>query len=87
MRKRVVVHGYVQGVFFRDSLRRLADRYGVSGWARNRPDGTVEAVFEGRADDVERLVTFAGEGPRGASVERFEVEDEVPEGLSGFVVR
>jgi acylphosphatase len=87
MRKRVVVHGYVQGVFFRDSLRRLADRHDVSGWARNRPDGTVEAVFEGRAEDVERLVAFAGEGPRGASVERFEVEDEEPEGLSGFGIR
>jgi acylphosphatase len=87
MRKRVVVHGYVQGVFFRDSLRRLADRHEVAGWARNCPDGTVEAVFEGRAEDVEQLVEFAGEGPRGASVERVEVEDEEPEGLSGFAVR
>jgi acylphosphatase len=87
MRKRVVVHGYVQGVFFRDSLRRLADRHGVAGWARNRPDGTVEAVFEGRAEDVERLVAFAGEGPRGAVVERVEVEDEEPVGLSGFAIR
>jgi acylphosphatase len=87
MRKRVVVHGYVQGVFFRDTLRRLADRHGVAGWARNRPDGTVEAVFEGHAGDVERLVAFAGEGPRGASVERVEVEDEEPEGLSDFVIR
>ena len=87
MRKRVVVHGYVQGVFFRDSLRRLAQRHGVAGWARNRLDGTVEAVFEGPAEGVERLVDFAREGPRGASVERIEIEDEEPESLRGFVIR
>jgi acylphosphatase len=87
VRKRIVVHGHVQGVFFRDSLRRLAARHGVSGWARNRYDGTVEAVFEGAAEDVERLVAFAREGPRGALVDRIEVADEQPEGLSGFVIR
>jgi acylphosphatase len=87
MRKRVVVHGYVQGVFFRDSTRRLAERHGVAGWARNNPDGTVEAVFEGEQEGVERLVSFAREGPRGASVARVEVFDEEPEGLSGFAVR
>ena len=87
MRKRVVVHGWVQGVFFRDSLRRLAERHGVAGWARNRRDGTVEAVFEGPAEGVERLVAFAHEGPRGASVERVEVKDEEPEGLSAFDIR
>jgi acylphosphatase len=87
MRKRVVVHGYVQGVFFRDSTRRLAERHGVVGWARNNPDGTVEAVFEGDPEAVERLVAFAHEGPRGAGVARVEVFDEPPEGLSGFVIR
>ena len=87
MRKRVVVHGWVQGVFFRDSLRRLAERHGVAGWARNRRDGTVEAVFEGPEEGVERLVAFAHEGPRGASVERVEVKDEEPEGLSAFDIR
>jgi acylphosphatase len=87
MRKRVVVHGYVQGVFFRDSTRRLAERHGVVGWARNNPDGTVEAVFEGDPEAVERLVAFAYEGPRGAGVARVEVFDEPPEGLSGFVIR
>jgi acylphosphatase len=87
MRKRVVVHGYVQGVFFRDSLRRLAERHGVGGWARNNPDGTVEAVFEGDPEDVERVVSFTREGPRGASVARVEVFDERPEGLSGFAIR
>ena len=84
MRKRVVVHGYVQGVFFRDSLRRLAVREDVAGWARNRLDGTVEAVFEGPAEGVERLVAFARRGPHGATVERVEIFEEEHEGLSGF---
>jgi acylphosphatase len=86
VRKRVVIHGHVQGVFFRDSLRRLASQHGVAGWARNRWDGTVEAVFEGGEEDVERLVAFARRGPRGAAVERAEVFVEEPEGLSGFSV-
>jgi acylphosphatase len=86
VRRRVVVHGLVQGVFFRDSVRRQAERRGVSGWARNRPDGTVEAVFEGPGEAVERLVTFVHEGPRGARVDRVDVVDERPEGSSGFSV-
>jgi acylphosphatase len=86
MRTRVVVHGRVQGVFFRDSTRRLADQHGVAGWVRNNRDGSVEAVFEGEAEAVERLVAFSRRGPRGAEVERFEVHDEEPEGLSGFRV-
>jgi acylphosphatase len=87
MRKRVVIHGSVQGVFFRDTLRRLADQHGVSGWAVNRADGTVEAVFEGPAEGVERLVAFAGQGPRGAVVHHVDVRDEEPEGLTEFAVR
>ena len=87
MRRRVVVHGRVQGVFFRDSLRRLAERNGVAGWARNTPEGTLEAVFEGDRDDVERLVSFARTGPADASVEGVDVSEEEPEGLSGFSVR
>jgi acylphosphatase len=87
IRKRVVVHGRVQGVFFRDSTRRLAQQHRVAGWAANRWDGTVEAVFEGEEDAVERLVRFAHDGPRGAEVERVEVAEEEPEGLRGFAVR
>jgi len=87
IRRRVVVHGYVQGVFFRDSVRRLAQRYGVAGWVTNRPDGAVEAVFEGEEDAVERLVAFSREGPRGARVDRVEVSEQEPEGLSSFAVR
>ena len=87
IRRRVVVHGHVQGVFFRDSTRRLAEREGVAGWVRNRGDGAVEAVFEGDVDAVERLVRFMREGPRGAQVERVDVAEEEPERLCGFGVR
>jgi acylphosphatase len=87
IRRRVVVHGHVQGVFFRDSTRRLAEREGVAGWVTNRADGAVEAVFEGEPDAVERLIRFARDGPRGASVERVDIVEEEPEGLRGFAVR
>jgi acylphosphatase len=87
MRKRVVVHGQVQGVFFRDSTQRQAQSRGVSGWVTNRPDGAVEAVFEGEREAVESLVDFSRRGPRGAEVERVEEHDEEPEGLIGFEVR
>ena len=87
IRRRVVVHGFVQGVFFRDSLRRLAQQRGVVGWVANRADGAVEAVLEGEPDAVERLVEFCRMGPRGARVDSVDVVDEEPEGLSGFAVR
>jgi acylphosphatase len=82
-----VVHGHVQGVFFRDATRRRAAQRGVAGWVRNNPDGSVEAAFEGEPDAVESLVRFAHDGPRGALVERVDVLEEEPEGLSGFGVR
>ena len=86
--KRVVVHGSVQGVFFRDSTRRKAEQRGVSGWVRNCSDGTVEALFEGDPEAVESMVAFAREGPRGASVERVDVSDVSPEGGGGsFEIR
>jgi acylphosphatase len=86
-RRRVVVHGHVQGVFFRETVRRRAQTGGVAGWVRNRAEGAVEAVFEGERDAVERLVDFCREGPRGARVEWVDVVSEEPEGLSGFAVR
>lgn len=86
-RRRVVVHGHVQGVFFRETIRRRAAGASVAGWARNRPDGSVEAVFEGEPAAVERLVTFVKEGPRGARVDWVDVEREEPAGLVGFEVR
>ena len=84
IRRRVVVHGFVQGVFFRDAVRRRAVTGGVGGWVRNNRDGTVEAVFEGEVSAVESLVRFCHEGPRGASVERVEIAAEDPEGLGAF---
>ena len=87
VRKRVRAHGRVQGVFFRDSVRRAAESAGVAGWARNRSDGTVEAVFEGPEDAVERLVALCRSGPGHADVSRLDVTPEEPEGLDGFDVR
>ena len=86
-RRRLVVHGRVQGVGFRYSVARAAQSRGVAGWVANRADGTVEAVFEGELEAVESLVRFCREGPRGAVVDRVEVDDEPPEGLRGFAVR
>jgi acylphosphatase len=87
VRKRVRAHGRVQGVFFRDSTRQEAESAGVAGWVRNAPDGTVEAVFEGDEDAVERLVAFVRRGPGSAQVHELDVEAEPEEGLSGFEVR
>jgi acylphosphatase len=86
VRKRVRAHGRVQGVFFRDSVRRAAEADGVAGWASNRPDGSVEAVFEGAEEAVDRLVALCRSGPGHAEVSRLDVEAEVPEGLDGFRV-
>jgi acylphosphatase len=86
VRKRVRAHGRVQGVFFRDSVRRAADAAGVAGSARNCADGTVEAVFEGPEHAVDRLVALCRSGPGHAEVSRLDVTDEAPEGVSGFDV-
>jgi acylphosphatase len=83
VRRRVVVRGDVQGVFFRDSTRREADLRGVSGSVTNCPDGAVEAVFEGEREAVEAMVAFCRSGPSRANVEAVEVTEEQPEGASG----
>lgn len=87
VRKRVIVSGLVQGVFFRDSCRRAALGDDVAGWVRNRPDGAVEAVFEGTPDQVARMVAWARRGPARAIVAGITVHDEEPEGLGTFQVR
>ena len=87
IRRRVVVHGFVQGVFFRDSVRRLAERNGVTGWVRNNRDGTVEAAVEGDPESVQRIVDYCRSGPRGAQVDRVDVYEEETEGATGFAVR
>ena len=86
-RAHVRVSGWVQGVFFRDSTREKAEELGVSGWVRNLPDGRVEAVFEGDPDRVGEMVAWCESGPSSADVDDVSVEDETPEGLSGFEVR
>jgi acylphosphatase len=87
VRKRVVVSGLVQGVFYRDACRRLAGQHGVAGWVRNLPDGRVEAVFEGAADGVGHLVDWARRGPAQARVAAVDIQDEQPEGLITFEIR
>jgi len=86
-RIRVRAHGRVQGVFFRDSVRREAARRGVAGSARNCADGSVEAVFEGPADAVAAMVEFVRGGPGHSEISRLEEAREPPEGLSGFEIR
>jgi acylphosphatase len=83
----VEVTGRVQGVFFRETCRRMATHRGVAGWVRNRRDGTVEAVFEGPAEDVDAMVAWCGQGPAYARVESVTSHPEEPEGLTGFRVR
>lgn len=87
VRRRVVAHGYVQGVFFRDTTRRRAESADVAGWVRNRPDGAVEAVFEGDREAVEAMVEFCRRGPGRSEVERLDVTEEDPEGVGGFSIR
>jgi acylphosphatase len=87
VRRRVIVHGRVQGVFFRDTLRRRAEQLGVAGWVTNRDDGSVEAVFEGSEEDVAVLVEFCGRGPDRAEVADVEVFEEEPAGDAGFRIR
>ena len=85
-RRHITVYGFVQGVGFRFAVQRAAISRGVAGWVRNLSDGAVEAVFEGAAEDVGALVDLCRAGPRGAEVERVNVEEESPEGLAGFRV-
>jgi acylphosphatase len=87
VRRRVVAHGFVQGVWFRESARRRAEELGVSGWVRNTADGTVEAELEGDAEGVDALVSWFAHGPPRAEVERIDVEPRDPLGERGFVVR
>lgn len=84
VRKVIVVHGQVQGVFFRESCRREAETRGVSGSAENRSDGTVEVILEGAPDDVEAMVSWCHSGPSHAHVTDVHARDEEPQGVEGF---
>lgn len=87
VRRRVIVHGRVQGVFFRAKCAEAARARGVEGWVSNEPDGTVLAVFEGDEAAVEGMVAWCHEGPPRAVVDRVDVHQEVPRGESGFTTR
>ena len=85
-RAKVIVHGAVQGVFFRVEARDRARSLGLAGWVRNVPDGTVEAVLEGDDERVELMVEWCRRGPAGARVEEVEVDWSEPEGEDGFSI-
>ncbi|WP_248583361.1 acylphosphatase [Nocardioides sp. InS609-2] len=87
IRRRVVVRGRVQGVFFRASCAQEAAGHQVAGWVSNEPDGSVAAAFEGEPDDVEALVAWCQIGPPAAVVESVDVADEEPRGAQRFDVR
>ncbi len=86
-RRRVVVTGYVQGIFYRDSTRQVARSLGLNGWVRNQVDGSVEAVFEGEVEAVERAVEWCGRGPSGARIDEVVVVTEPAEGIEGFEIK
>jgi acylphosphatase len=86
VRRRVVVRGRVQGVFFRDTCRREARSRGVTGWVRNANDGSVEAAFEGEPAAVEAMINWSHRGPDGADVTAVEVVEEPPQGETRFRV-
>ncbi len=80
LRVKVIIHGIVQGVFFRASTRDEAIRTGVGGWVRNLPDGTVQALFEGEKKKVEEIIGWCHKGPPGARVDKVEIEWETYRG-------
>ena len=84
IRRRAVIFGEVQGVNFRSATEDEASGAGLAGWVRNRDDGTVEAVLEGEANAVERVLEWCRSGPSSASVESVDVSEEEPEGLTRF---
>lgn len=76
VRAHVIIAGRVQGIFYRVSAKKMADKIGVKGWIRNLPDGRVEAVFEGDEDAVKRMISWCWVGPPGAKVINIDVEWE-----------
>jgi acylphosphatase len=86
-RARVVIHGRVQGVFFRAETRDRARSLGLDGWVRNTGDGSVEAVFEGDRDRIESMLVWCRRGPALAQVDSVDVDWQTPTGERGFAVR
>lgn len=86
-RTRVFVEGRVQGVWFRESTREMAESLGLSGWVRNLADGRVEAVFEGPGEQVGKAVAWMQHGPERAIVVGAANTEEQPAGLTGFAIK
>ncbi|NIA10240.1 MAG: acylphosphatase [Nitrospiraceae bacterium] len=86
-RAHVFISGKVQGVWFRASAKEKAEQLMLSGWARNLPDGRVEAVFEGGDKAVDEMVKWCHRGPPLARVDNVEVKYETPQGERGFSVK
>jgi acylphosphatase len=82
-RVRARIRGRVQGVFFRAEARARAESFGLTGWIRNEPDGSVAAVFQGDPERVESMVEWSRRGPRGALVDEVEVAEEEPAADAG----
>ncbi len=84
-RIRLIISGKVQGVFFRVSLRDQARGLGISGWARNNPDGTVEALIEGESGKIDQIINWCWNGPPDAIVENIDKrEDTTDLNMSSF---
>ncbi len=86
-RAHVRIYGKVQGVWFRANTKRMADELNIKGWVRNVPDGSVEAVFEGNDEDVEKIIEWCHTGPERARVDRVEIEYEEPKGEKEFEIK
>lgn len=84
VRKRALVTGRVQGVFYRDTCRKKAEQRGVAGSAENLPDGSVEVFLEGEESAVADVIEWCRRGTAQSAVESVEVTDEEPQNASGF---
>lgn len=80
VRAHVWISGRVHGVFFRATTRRVAKRFGLTGWVKNLRDGRVEAIFEGSRENVDEMINFCHQGPPAAIVKNVEVKWEDPTG-------
>jgi acylphosphatase len=85
--RHLTIHGLVQGVWYRAWTVETARALGLTGWVRNRVDGSVEALVVGEADVIDRFIALAKNGPPAAQVERIDIDDAADEGLTGFEKR
>ncbi len=83
----IVVHGSVQGVFFRASTQSQASEHSLTGWVRNRPDGTVEIHAEGEKESLDRFIEWCRQGPPAANVQGLDLDWVASQSLSDFEVR